>query len=151
MPRDCSSSPELKVLVRPTGTRPRQLVGAQPGPPGYDSPSAGALRGHQRLYFNNWPEAEIVMANDQWEVAEKKLREIVENTAYVAKKFTGKFTVEQLRALGRERVQVELQVLNCRWKQGKFGNWVVTLQRLETDPYLGKKERVRLDVFKGKL
>jgi hypothetical protein len=33
----------------------------------------------------------------------------------------------------------------------KFGGWVVSLQRLETDPYLGKKERVRLDVFRGRL
>jgi hypothetical protein len=80
-----------------------------------------------------------------------KLRELVENTAYVAKRFAGKFTAGQLRDLGRERVELELQVLNCRWKMGKFGGRVVSLQRLETDPYLGKKERVRLDVFRGKL
>jgi hypothetical protein len=91
------------------------------------------------------------MANNSWELAEQKLREFAENVAWVLKKFSGQFTGEQLRALGRERVEVELQVLTCRWKQGKYGNWTVTLQRLEVDPCLGKKERVRLDVFKGKL
>jgi hypothetical protein len=58
---------------------------------------------------------------------------------------------EQLRDLGRGKVELELPVLNYRWKMGKFGGRVVSLQRLETDPYLGKKERVRLDVFRRSL
>jgi hypothetical protein len=162
VPRDSSSSPELLVpqpqfsssspelQARPTGARPRQQAVVQHGPPGYDSPAAGALRGHQRLYSVDWPAAEFAMSNNQWELAERKLRELVENVTYVSKRFGTKFTAGQLRDLGKERVELELQVLNCRWKRGKFEGWVVSLQRLETDPYLGKKERVRLDVFRGK-
>jgi hypothetical protein len=90
------------------------------------------------------------MSDNQWELAERKLRELIENVTYVSKRFGTKYSAGQLRELGQKRVELELQALNCRWKRGKFDGWVVTLQRLESDPYLGKKERVRLDVFRGK-
>jgi hypothetical protein len=34
---------------------------------------------------------------------------------------------EQLRDLGRGKVELELPVLNYRWKMGKFGGRVVSL------------------------
>jgi hypothetical protein len=69
---------------------------------------------------------------------------------YVSKRLGSKYSAGELRELGKTRVELELQAMTCRFKRGKFGGWVVTLQRLESDPYLGKKEKVRLDVFKGK-
>ena len=63
------------------------------------------------------------MANNKWELAEQKLREISENVAWVVKKFSRQFTGEQVRAMGLERVEV------------------VTLQRLEAGggPLLGEE------------
>ena len=145
-PQVGSSSPEL--LTRPPGARPRQQ--AVLSRPDYNSPSAVALRGHQRLYGLDWPAAERAMTDNMWEVAERKLRELLENMVYVVKRFGSKYSAGELRELGQKRVELELQALTCRFKRGKFDGWVVTLQRLEADPYLGKKEKVRLDVFRGK-
>jgi hypothetical protein len=145
-PQVSSSSPEL--LPRPTGARPRQQ--AEVSRPDYNSPSAVALRGHQRLYGLDWPAAERAMTDNMWEVAERKLRELLENMVYVVKRFGSKYSAGELRELGQKRVELELQAMTCRFKRGKFDGWVVTLQRLEADPYLGKKEKVRLDVFRGK-
>jgi hypothetical protein len=147
-PQVSSSSPEL--LPRPTGARPRQQAVVVSRPQGYDSPSAVALRGHQRLYGLDWPAAERAMTDNMWELAERKLRELIENVVYVAKRFGSKYSAGELRELGQKRVELELQAMTCRFKRGKFDGWVVTLQRLESDPYLGKKEKVRLDVFRGK-
>ena len=69
---------------------------------------------------------------------------------YVSKRLGSKYSAGELRELGKKRVELELQAMTCGSKRGKFDGWVVTLQRLESDPYLGKKEEVRLDVFKGK-
>ena len=155
-----SSSPELLPLppqvdlatqdlrTRPTGARPRQQ--AVLSRPAYSSPSAEALRGHQRLHGLDWPAAERAMSDNMWEVAERKIRELLENLAYVVRRFGNKYTAGELRELGQKRVELELQALTCRFKRGKFDGWVVSLQRLEADPYLGKKEKVRLDVFRGK-